>query len=278
MQTYTVQRGDTLYGISKQYGVSIEDIQKENNLTSTTLTIGQVLKIPTMNTTMNYIVKQGDSLYSIARTYNTTVQELKEINNLTSNNLSIGQTLKIPVVNDSSSGETSITYVVKKGDSLYSIASKYNVTITEIKKANNLTSNLLSIGQTLKIPMTTSDTPSEDYVEYTVKKGDSLYSIAKRYDVSVEELIDFNNLKSSILSVGQVLKIPTEEEAFPGEIKECYGDNYQETEYITHTVKRGDNLYDIARMYNTSVIHIMDLNNLKSTNLQIGQVLKVRER
>lgn len=85
-----------------------------------------------------------------------------------------------------------------------------------------------------------------------------------------------NNLQTTILSVGQILRIPTEET--PTTIgKECFGEGYIEPKYETYTVKKGDNLYDIARRYNTSVINLMDLNNLTSTSLQIGQVLKVRE-
>lgn len=280
MQTYTVQRGDTLYGISKQFGVPIETIKKTNNLASDTLMIGQVLRIPTTVTTTSYTVKKGDSLYLIAQKYNSTVQELKEINNLTSNNLSIGQILKIPIENENNSGATSITYVVKNGDSLYLIAKKYDITVAELKKANNLVSDSLSIGQVLTIPVTSSTNPPKDYVEYVVKKGDSLYLIAQRYDTTVDDIINFNNLKSTILSVGQTLRIPIESTLppTPGEIKECYGTGYQEPQYILHTVKRGDNLYDLAKKYNTTVIHIMDLNDLKTTSLQIGQVLKIKER
>lgn len=280
MQTYTVQRGDTLYGISKQFGVPIETIKKTNNLTSNNLMIGQVLKIPTIMTTMNYTVQKGDSLYMIAQKYNSTVQELKEINNLASNNLAIGQILKVPINNSGETGSGNVTYVVKKDDSLYKIANKYGITIAALKKANNLTSDSLDIGQVLIIPINSPPTPPTDYIEYTVKKGDSLYLIAQKYDVTVDDIIEFNNLKSTILSVGQILKIPTTSTLppTPGGIKECYGSDYQKPEYITHTVKKGDNLYDLARKYNTSVIHIMDLNDLKSTNLQIGQVLKIRER
>ena len=67
MQTYIVQPGDTLYGISGQFGVSIEDIKLENNLSSNVLVVGQVLKIPSTSTTSLYVVKKGDTLYSIAR-------------------------------------------------------------------------------------------------------------------------------------------------------------------------------------------------------------------
>ena len=93
-----------------------------------------------------YTVQRGDNLYSIANKYNTTVNEIKSLNNLTSNNLSIGQQLRIPT---NASGN--ITYTVQKGDNLYSIARKYNTTVNEIKRKNNLTSNNLSIGQQLII-------------------------------------------------------------------------------------------------------------------------------
>ncbi len=128
----------------------MNELIEYNNLGTTLLSIGQVLKIPTKQTITpsetTYIVKSGDSLYSIARKYNTTVNDLMKYNNLTSNLLSIGQTLKIPT-----SESTITSYTVKSGDTLYSIARKYNTTVDEIKRKNNLTSNTLSIGQTLII-------------------------------------------------------------------------------------------------------------------------------
>ena len=98
-----------------------------------------------------YTVKSGDTLYQIARIYNINVDDLKKANNLTSNTLSIGQTLIIP----SSGAQEPIstnTYIVQKGDTLYNIAKKYNTTVNDIKYLNNLTSNVLSIGEQLIIP------------------------------------------------------------------------------------------------------------------------------
>lgn len=143
-----------------------------------------------------YIVKKGDSLWKIANSYGTSVDELKSLNNLKSNVLSIGQLLNIPKGNTNSS---SSYYVVKKGDSLWKIANSYGITVSSLKSANNLNSNLLSIGQQLVIPSVTN---------YTVKKGDSLWKIANTYGTSVDKIYSFNNLKSSVLQIGQVLKIP----------------------------------------------------------------------
>ncbi|MBR2712647.1 MAG: LysM peptidoglycan-binding domain-containing protein [Bacilli bacterium] len=139
--TYVVEKGDSLWSISRKFNMTVEELKKLNNLSSNLLRIGQVLKIKNSNDT--YIVEKGDSLWSISRKFDMTVEELKKLNNLSSNLLSIGQVLKIKNSND--------TYVVEKGDSLWSISRRFNMTVEELKKLNNLSNNLLSIGQVLKI-------------------------------------------------------------------------------------------------------------------------------
>ena len=163
MQTYTVQSGDTLYGISKQFGVSVDELKRINNLTSNTLSVGQVLVIPTSSSEIptppdhnvgyetTYVVKRGDSLWSIANNYGITVDELKNANGITNNMLTIGQELIIPVSVPSDSTNTT-TYVVKRGDSLWLIANKYNTTVDNLKTLNNLSTNLLTVGQELIVP------------------------------------------------------------------------------------------------------------------------------
>ena len=204
--TYVVQKGDSLYSIANKLGTTVSELKKENNLTSNTLQIGDVLRIPTKEIYEGeenvYIVQKGDTLYSIAAANNTTVDELKRINNLTSNILSTGQLLKIP-----SALLPESTYTVKKGDSLYSIANKYNTTVDELKRINNLTSNILSIGQVLKLPSDkVSDVEKEENtISYTVQKGDSLYSIARKYSTTIDKIKDLNNLTTNLLSIGQIL-------------------------------------------------------------------------
>lgn len=156
---YTVTKGDSLYKIAQKYHTTIDELKKLNNLSSSNLTIGMKLKIPTSSSATNneemspstktytYQVKKGDTLYQIAKKNNTSVAKLKKLNNLSSNTLTIGQTLLIP-----SSKEEYFIYIVVKGDTLYQIAKKNNTTIDEIKKLNNLTTNTLKIGQKLKIP------------------------------------------------------------------------------------------------------------------------------
>ena len=198
---YIVQKGDTLYGIANKFNTTVDNLKSINNLTTDSLSIGQVLKLPSSSTisTDTYTVKSGDSLYAIAKKYNTTVDTLKSLNNLTSNTLSIGQVLKLP----GSSATSTDTYTVKSGDTLYAIANKYNTTVDALKSLNNLTSNTLSIGQTLKIPSSSSDN-----VVYTVKSGDTLYGIAEEFGTTVSAITKLNNLSTTTLSIGQKLLLP----------------------------------------------------------------------
>lgn len=199
---YTVKKGDTLYTIARNYGVTVNEIKDANNLSSNNLTIGMTLMIPDSqdmdtDTENYYIVQAGDTLYKIASKYNMTVNELKALNNLTSNNLSIGQRLK--VLESENSGNT---YVVKPGDSLYSIAKRFNISVDELKRVNNKASNLLTIGEVLEIPSTTSNEV------YIVKAGDTLYNIARMYNTSVDAIKRLNNMSNNNLSIGMRLMIP----------------------------------------------------------------------
>lgn len=180
-----------------------------------------------------------------------TVQDLIDYNDLSSTNLSVGQRLLIPNSSDVSN-ENYDTYIVKSGDSLYKIANQYNTTVSDVMNINNLSTNLLSIGQKILVPKQ-NNTLNEE-TTYTVKSGDNLYAIANRYGISVDELKNYNNLTSNNLSIGQLLRIPT------------IGN-------ITYTVKSGDNLYDIANQYNTTIDEIKRKNNLTSNLLRIGQIL-----
>lgn len=206
---------------------------------------------PSTVITDTYKVQSGDTLYSISKKLDTTVTELKKLNNLSSNMLSVGQVLKIPA-KTVDIGETDI-YQVQAGDTLYSIARKYNISVNELKNLNNLVDNTLSIGQILKVPSGLSS-----YNSYIVDKGDTLYSIAKKFDTSVNKLKELNNLSSNMLSIGQKLLIPIGEET-------------------TYVVKSGDTLYSIAREFNTTVDKLKELNNLSNNTLSIGQILIVKE-
>ena len=213
---YIVKKGDTLYSIAKTLNTTVDELKKVNNLTNNTLSIGQQLLVPGYydnkeeSNYKQYIVQPGDTLYKIALNNNITVDELKNINNLTSNILSINQILNIPEKKDDNEEgnqeqENLNIYTVQPGDTLYKIALNNNITVDELKRINNLDNNTLSIGQQLVLP---SNKANIDYINYTVQKGDSLYSIAKAYNITVYDLKKANNLTSNLLLIGQNLFIP----------------------------------------------------------------------
>ena len=283
-QTYTVKAGDTLYGISNQFGVSVTELAELNNVIGTNLQIGQVLTIPSAsgtnpNNMFMYTVKSGDTLYSIAQKYGTTVKAIQDLNYLKDNNLTVGQIIRIPEMytpEDEMMLPSYINYIVKAGDTIYSIARANNASVDTLIKDNGLANNNLTIGQILRIRST--ENPSNEIEEcfgpdytppvtstptttYTVKKGDSLYSIAKQFNTSVGAIQNLNNLSSANLTIGQQLKIPT-----------TSGGTTQGTTYI---VKKGDSLYSIARQFNTTVDIIKRKNNLTSNLLSVGQKLTI---
>ncbi len=286
--TYTVQKGDSLWSIASRYGISVNDLRRANNLTSDTLSIGQVLIIPGVGSgnegndnitgpSTTYTVVKGDSLWSIANRFGVTVQALRDANNLTNDVLSVGQVLTIPGVSgEEDNGEDEnngavFYYTVERGDSLWSIARRFGVTVQEIRDANVLTTDTLSVGQSLIIPGISAGDDLEDNEDseivpttYTVASGDSLWSIANRFGVTVNDLKTANNLTSNLLSIGQVLIIPT-----------TGSNNPNNPTYTTYTVASGDSLWSIANRFGTTVDTIKNLNNLTSNLLSIGQVLQI---
>lgn len=223
--SYTVKPGDTLYSIASNNGVSVDTIISDNVLPNNSLSVGQVLRLRVSDgevlecfgpdfeipeeivPSVNYVVKAGDNLYNIAKQYNTSVSEIVRLNGLPNNNLSVGQQLLIPVsdssVDSNQSSGSGNTYIVQRGDSLYSIARRFGTSVSEITRLNNLSGINLSVGQTLVVPNNSSVGPNT----YVVKSGDNLYSIARKFNVSVDSIKSKNNLKSNLLSVGQTLII-----------------------------------------------------------------------
>ncbi|MFK9091469.1 LysM peptidoglycan-binding domain-containing protein [Bacillus salipaludis] len=194
--TYTVVSGDALIKIANRYNVTVGELQQWNNLTSTIIYVGQVMKVSapgqtvtvtapqpaqpapppattapsTQTPSSDYTVKSGDTLSKIGVQYGMTVQQLKTLNNLTSDMIYVGQKLKVtgaqttptpPVVTPP---PASSDYVVKSGDTLGKIASQYNMTVANLKGLNSLTSDMIYVGQKLKVSgsaATTTTTPPQ---------------------------------------------------------------------------------------------------------------------
>ena len=237
---------------------SVRDFQNNNNLTvdgivgrDTWSALIDLYQDPFICEGDIHIVKPGESLWGIAKRYNTTVEELMTVNNLTTTLLSVGQYLIIPAepIPPTEPIEQTI-YIVQSGDSLWSISRRFKVTVQQIRDANNLTTDLLSIGQRLVIPIGT-----QEQTIYIVQSGDSLWSISRKFGVTVQQIRDANNLTTDLLSIGQRLIIPGTQD---------------QTIYI---VQSGDSLWSISRKFGVTVQQIRDANNLTTDLLSIGQRL-----
>lgn len=158
-------------------------------------------------------VSKGESLSVIAKKYGTSTSAIKQANKLKSNSIRIGQVLTIPggkvqitVPEISNPVETRrITHVVQRGEYLGMIASRYKVSVANIKRENKLKSDTLKLGQKLQITVSMKDQPVR---KHKVKRGEFLGKIASQYNISVSSLREANNLRSDSLAVGQVLIIP----------------------------------------------------------------------
>ena len=204
---YIVKPGDTLYSISQRFNISIDELKRINNIVSNVLSIGQIIKLENNDNNPIYIVQKGDTLYSIAKNNNISVESIIEKNNLNSSNLYIGQELYIPAINENSNEKNNDNneyeiYTIKKGDSLWKISREYGITIPQLKEINNLENFNIIVGQKILVPK-----KEQTYSEYIVQKGDSLWSISRKYNISVEEIKEKNNLTSNLLTIGQKLII-----------------------------------------------------------------------
>lgn len=210
----------------------------------------------TVNDQDTYTVKKGDTLYSISKNQNIPIDTIIKLNNLTSSNLEIGQQLKLK--SDSNNSSNKNQYIVQRGDTLYSIALKYNTTVDKLRKLNNLNTNTLTIGQILVLPI---ENDIDEYDIYVVKKGDSLWSISRKFNIDINDLIELNNLKDLTLQMNQSILVPKQQE------------NIETDLYI---VKKGDTLWSISNKLNIPVQTLKELNNLNSNLLNVNQQLKIK--
>lgn len=231
--------------------------------------------------TTKHLVAKGETLYSISKKYKISVEELKKNNQLTSNELSLGQEL---IIKSTPSHKSESKHTVQKGETLYSISKKYNVSVSKIKEWNDLESESLKLGQTLILfPTPNTIIKKEDLkrITHSVIPGETLYSISKDYNMTVEEVIQLNKLKSNALNVGQQL-IVTQNDVSNEEKQKVEKINneieLQQKRDIVHTVKPKETLFSISRIYSVPVAEIKQLNKLTTYEISVGQKLIIQDK
>lgn len=224
---YTVRRGNTLSTIARKYGMNTAELKRLNGLKSNRIKPGQKLKVRLSRGSAStaksrtrystYTVRRGDTLSTIARKYGIGTAELKKLNRLKSNRIKPGQKLKVRRSAKSSRGNSLRygTYTVRKGATLSGIASRFGMSTSELKKLNRLKSNRIKPGQKLKVKSSGSKKTSrkkttrgkQRYGTYTVRRGNTLSTIAQKHGMSTAELKRLNGLKSNKIKLGQKLKV-----------------------------------------------------------------------
>ncbi|HOJ31642.1 MAG TPA: LysM peptidoglycan-binding domain-containing protein [bacterium] len=169
-------------------------------------------------------------------------------------------------------------HVIKKGETLSSVAQRYNTTIEQLRKWNNLNSNRIYPGQTIIVNKYEAIQKPVDSHYYIVKKGDTLSSISKTTGISVEKLKAYNNMKTNAIMPGQKLVLVQQEKTQKSHTEIQKKDNISEAN--AYFVKKGDTLSSISKKTGISIDELKKLNNLKSSKLALGQkiILKTEEK
>jgi LysM repeat protein len=316
-KNYKVKGGDGLIALARQFNITTEILASLNNIgTTDSLYVGQTLKVPTSVDftpattasstptktsssrsvpTTNYKVKSGDTLIGIANSIGVSAEDIAAVNSSfdARARLQRGQTIKVPVSKelvDRKLNDEAVSYKVKSGDTLTGVAQRYNIGLSDLAAANNLTTNAnLILGRTITIPAkgsvststsstantsqsstaaskdtaTKTETPTAsgkklgNTESYKVQSGDGLIALARRFGISVEDLAATNDMATNAqLQRGQTIKVPKVT--------------------VSYTVGSGDSLIGLARKYGVSTKELADMNDIAvDTMLQRGQRLTV---
>lgn len=333
-QTYTVVAGDSVWKIAHQFGISMDTLRSLNNIQNNFIYPGQVLKIQASNTvtpstpssnqtttttTGSYTVKAGDSLWKIANQHGLSLSQLKSINHLSSDLIYPGQKLVVKsgatstsittssqntVTNQTTtpvsrpSANTQASYTVKAGDSLWAIATKHGLSVSQLKSLNQLSSDMIYPGQKLTVKggntasvststvTTTTVKPAPTQVSnqtvtataktYKVVSGDSVWKIAHQFGISMDTLRSLNHIKNDFIYPGQVLKVQASTTTTTSASQGASSVATTSSDAATYRVKSGDSLWSIAKKHGLSLDQLKALNHLTSDLIFVNQTLKVK--
>jgi membrane-bound lytic murein transglycosylase D len=278
-----VRSGDTLSGISQDFGVSVSQIMQKNGLRSTRINIGQRLVVPIADyttdiSTVQFAGTAADISYPPRRIQPIRLEQ-EQAPALADAERASSETPETPVRRASTTpigadgprtasatppAEVRIVHVVRRGDTLTELATRYKVPVSNIRGWNNLSGSRINVGQRLTIytdgrsAPAAASTESKEPVQYTVKRGDTLSQIAESFGVGVSQLRQWNGISGSNIRIGQRLSV------YPGNASS-----------VTYTVQRGDTLIGIAGRHGVSVAQIKEWNSLSSNTIRVGQQLRI---
>jgi len=271
---HRVKSGETLSSISKKYGMTVAELKRKNSIKGNKLSLKQNLMIKDEETeSIVQVIQPTDNHTKLIAQNSKSTESLKSVLNVTGN-------------------QTNSSHTVKKGETLFSISKLYNISVDELKSSNKIQKGKIHPGQELIISQSVNLAKNESPVKeketpksttHKVISGESLYSIAKTNNITVDELTSINNISNAKIHPGQELKLPQEKDirtntsfASKTDKKQVSKTENLERE-ITHKIKKGENLGAIAKENNTTVDELKRINNLADTKLHVGQELKIAQ-
>lgn len=226
-QTQTIYKDVVLDGKPAKLNVATGEITlvdlNSQKITINTTTNANVEKIADSSSSDYHIVKEGESLFDISRAYKVSMTQLKHANTLETTLISEGQKIRVKNFKNPLSADAPIEenrpseieaedkiinfHTVKNEETLFSIAKRYQLNVEELKRLNNLNSNLILVGQKLRVTTIASKNEPNKVSVWVVSEGDTLFSIAKKTGTSVEALKTLNGLSTNLLKIGQKLQL-----------------------------------------------------------------------
>jgi len=309
---HKVKKGENLGVIARQYGISVTELKQANDMKSDRIRAGKSLLIPIKVTpkkstgkkptkVKTYVVKQGDNLASVARLFGVSQDSVRAWNSLDAAAVvKPGDTLLVSKPEPKPSagvvraplakGEK---YVVKSGDSYADIAKSFGVPVVMLLEANGGFNKRLTEGDSIVIPefvqpkkqkgakkqepLVKKPEPKKEEPKctgdvYVVQSGDNLFSISKKCNTTVADIQALNGMgNSTSIYPGQKLKVAGKAPAAATEAPKA------DDGFITHEVKKGEGLWDLARQYNVTIEDIVKWNGLSDTKIKVGERLKIKK-
>ncbi|MCC4045335.1 LysM peptidoglycan-binding domain-containing protein [Enterococcus gallinarum] len=300
-QGYTVASGDSVWGIANKFGITMDQLCSWNNIRNNFIYPGQKLTINggtakqttntgTISTTTasagSYTVASGDSVWSVANKHGITMDQLRNWNNIKNDFIYPGQRLVVKNGTGSKSQANTTTatsstnagrYTVASGDSVWSVANKHGITMDQLRSWNNIKNDFIYPGQALIVknsgnkqtssPTTasTSISSSAGSQKYTVASGDSVWSIANKFGITMDQFRSWNNIKNDYVYPGQSVRVSGTATAAN-----------QTASTSNYTVVSGDSVWGIADKFGISRDQFIQWNNIKDNFVYPGQSVRVK--
>lgn len=234
-------------------------------LTSSLLTLAQQIVTDAGRTYKLHTVAKGENFYRLCLDYSVSQEDIISANpSLKTTGLVEGVVIRIPLNSNNNTNKATSPYTVKKGDTAFSIAKQHGMTVPQLLSLNPSITSGVREGQTITVltptTPTTSTSTSKEMVDYTVQRGETMFSISQRHGLTVPQLLALNPAATAGIKAGDIIKVPS----------------LSSQAYAIHIISPGETLYSIGRRYGVKAQQIIDANlSLNPASLPVGTAIRI---